>query len=54
MKTRAFISLTISKYVELEVPEKHTEVDLRIAAIKQCELPADGWDRNEFEVIEER
>lgn len=53
MKVKAFISLTISKTVELEVQDKHTEVDLRIAALKQVELPADGWDRNEFDVIEE-
>lgn len=53
MKVKAFISLTISKQVELEVPDNHTDVDLRIAAIEQCNLPADGWYRNELEVIEE-
>ena len=54
MKKKVYVTLVLSKELEVDVPEKHTDIDLRIAVLKQHELPGEGsgWDRNEFEVIE--
>lgn len=54
MKKKVYVTLVLSKELEVDVPEKHTDIDLRIAVLKQHELPGEcsGWDRNEFEVME--
>lgn len=54
MKKKVYVTLVLSKELTVDVPEKHTDIDLRIAVLKQHELPGEGsgWDRNEFEVME--
>ena len=54
MKKKVYVTLVLSKELEVDVPEKHTDIDLRIAVLKQHELHGEGsgWDRNEFEVME--
>ena len=54
MKKKVYVTLVLSKELVVDVPEKHTDIDLRVAVLKQHELPGNnlGWDRNEFEVME--
>ena len=54
MKKKVYVTLVLSKELTVDVPEKHTDIDLRRAVLKQHELPGEGygWDRNEFEVME--
>lgn len=54
MKVKVFVSITLSRTLDIDVKEGYNDVDLREAVIRSNKLPqTTGWYRNEFTVIKD-